>query len=121
MTDRAKRFMDARQGRQPTNTDFLIFSMDSFGGTTKLTDDALNGLAEAGSLKGYWEGKTSKLLRKFRTTQSVVMARTYADKASLRVSELLKINGNRQNTQAGAPPIGFPLELALAHLDSICC
>ena len=53
--------------------------MDSFGGTSKHTDEVLMGLAKAGSMKGPWEGKAGKLCRKLQTMQSVVMARTYAD------------------------------------------
>ena len=108
-----------RKERQQANTDFTIYAMDSFGGTTKHTDEILMGLANAGSMKGRWEGKAGKLCRKLQTTQSVVMARTYADKASLRVSELLLRQGNRSNPSASAAPVCISLETALANLNAI--
>ena len=94
--------------------------MDSFGGTTKLTDEILKGLDEPGSRKGRWEGKAGKLFRKLQTMQSVVMARTYTDKASLRVSELLVRPGNRTDAFAAAAPVCFSLESALISLMAVC-
>ena len=76
-------------------------------------------LPNAGSMKGHWEGKAGKLCRKLQTMQSVVMARTYADKASLRVSELLLHQGNRSNPSASAAPVCISLETALANLNAI--
>ena len=66
------------------------------------------------------EGKAGKLCRKLRTMQSVVMARTYADKASLRVSELLLRPGNKTDTSASAAPVCFSLESALINLRAVC-
>jgi len=119
MTSHAKGIVNQRKERQQANTDFTIYAMDSFGGTTKHTDEVLMGLANAGSMKGHWEGKAAKLCRKLQTMQSVVMARTYADKASLRVSELLLRQGNRNNPSASAAPVCFSLETALANLNAI--
>ena len=85
-----------------------------------ITDEILEGLAEAGSRKGRWEGKAGKLCRKLRTMQSVVMARTYADKASLHVSELLLCPGNTTDTSASAAPVCFSLESALMNLRAVC-
>ena len=70
-------------------------------------------------MKGYWEGKAGKLCRKLQTMQSVVMAPTYADKASLRVSELLLRQGNRSNPSASTAPVCISLETALANLNAI--
>ena len=47
------------------------------------------------------------------------MARTYADKASLHVSELLLRQGNKNNPSASAAPVCFSLETALANLNAI--
>ena len=120
MTSQSKSIINQRKERQQADTDFTIYAMDSFGDTTRSTDEILEGLAEAGSRKGSWEGKAGKLCRKLRTMQSVVMARTYADKASLRVSELLLRPGNKTDTSASAAPVCFSLESALIDLRAVC-
>ena len=120
MTSQEKLFINQRQKRQQANTDFTIYSMDSFGGTTKLCDDILLAIAEAGSVKGKWEGKARKLYRKFQTMQSVVLARTYASQASLRAAFLRKRPFNvPQPPPVVEPPLQLPLSVALAHLTSI--
>ena len=96
-----------------------VFAMNSCGGTTKLSDEILMVLVNAGSMKGHWEGKAGKLYRKLQTVQSVVMAHTYADKASLRISELLLRPGNKHNSSACAAPVCFSLEIAVANLQHI--
>ena len=120
MASHEKNLIPKRQRRQQANTDFTIYSMDSFGGTTKLGDDILLALAKAGSAKGKWEGKARKLYRKFQTMQSVVLARTYASQASLRAAFLRKRPFNvPQPPLVVEPPLQLPLSVALAHLTSI--
>jgi len=119
MTAHATSLISQRQRRQQPNTDFTIYSMDSFGGTTKLTDDILSAIAEAGSAKGKWEGKAPKLYRKFQTMQSVVLARTYANQATLRATFLRQRDFNQPQPPAVVPPLLLPLATALAHLRDI--
>jgi hypothetical protein len=119
MTSHAASLISQRRGRQQPNTDFTIYSMDSFGGTTKLTDDILSAIAEAGSAKGKWEGKAPKLYRKFQTMQSVVLARTYANQATLRATFLRQRPFNQPQPPAVVPPLLLPLATALAHLRDV--
>ena len=119
MASHERLLIPKRQQRQQANTDFTIYSMDSFGGTTKLSDDILSALAEAGSAKGKWEGKARKLFRKFQTMQSVVLARTYANQAYLRAALLRRREFNVPLPPAAEPPLQLPLSVALAHLTSI--
>ena len=121
ITPHTKGIINQRKERQQTNTDFTIYAMNSFGGTTKLSDEIFIALANGGSMKGHWEGNVGKLYRKLQTMQSVVMARTqrYADKASLRVSELLPRSENKHDSSACAAPVCFFLETAV-NLRAIC-